>query len=82
MPALRQLHLVLDAQGVVLAVRAACPHCGRRGGVVNMVAADRVNFLFADARSLYDDAIEMLDQGNIRNAAEKVWGATKRATIV
>ena len=40
-----------------------------------MVATDRVNFLFADARSLYDDAIEMLDQGKIRNAAEKAWGA-------
>ena len=45
-----------------------------------MVATDRVNFLFADARSLYDDAIEMLDQGKIRNAAEKAWGATERAT--
>ena len=45
-----------------------------------MVVTDRVNFLFADARSLYDDAIEMLDQGKIRNAAEKAWGATKRAT--
>ena len=38
-----------------------------------MVTPDRVNFLFADARSLYDDAIEMLDQGKIRNAAEKAW---------
>ena len=28
-----------------------------------MVTTDRVNFLFADARSLYDDALEMLDQG-------------------
>ncbi len=34
-----------------------------------MVATDRVNFLFADARSLHDDALEMLDQGKIRNAA-------------
>ena len=45
-----------------------------------MVTTDRVNFLFADARSLYDDAIEMLDQGTVRNAAEKAWEATKRAT--
>ena len=45
-----------------------------------MVATDRVNFLFADARSLYNDAIEMLDQGKIRNAAEKAWGTTERAT--
>ena len=52
----------------------------RPQGVVNMVATDRVRLLLADARSLYDDAIEMLDQGKIRNAAEKAWGATKRAT--
>ena len=45
-----------------------------------MVATDRVRFLFSDARTLYDDAIEMLDQGKVRNAAEKAWGATKRAT--
>ena len=45
-----------------------------------MVATDRVNFLFSDARSLYGDALEMLEQGKIRNAAEKAWGATKRAT--
>ena len=45
-----------------------------------MEATDRVNFLFADARSLYDDALEMLTQEKIRNAAEKAWGATKRAT--
>ena len=45
-----------------------------------MVATERVNFLFADARSLYDGALEMLAQGKLRNAAEKVWGATKRAT--
>ena len=47
-----------------------------------MVATDRVRLLLADARSLYDDAIEMLDQGKIRNAAEKARGAMKRATIV
>ena len=45
-----------------------------------MVATDRVRFLFSDARTLYDYALEMLDQGKIRNAAEKAWGATKRAT--
>lgn len=41
---------------------------------------DRVSELFADAQALYDDALEMLDQGRIRNAAEKAWGATKRST--
>ena len=36
--------------------------------------------VFADARALYADALEMLAQGKIRNAAEKAWGATQRAT--
>ena len=45
-----------------------------------MVATERVNFLFADGRALYGDALEMLVQGKIRNPAEKAWGATKRAT--
>ena len=36
--------------------------------------------VFADARALHADALEMLGQGKIRNAAEKAWGATKRAT--
>ena len=45
-----------------------------------MVATDRVRALFADARDLQADALEMLEQGRIRNAAEKAWGATKRAT--
>ena len=41
---------------------------------------DRVSELFADALTLYDDALDMLDQGKLRNAAEKAWGATKRST--
>ena len=45
-----------------------------------MVATDRVRALFADARELYADALEMLAQGRIRNAAEKAGGGTKRAT--
>ena len=45
-----------------------------------MVATDRVEAIFADAQALHDDALEMLAQGRIRNAAEKAWGATKRAT--
>lgn len=36
--------------------------------------------VFADARALHADALEMLAQGKIRNAAEKAWGATQRAT--
>ena len=45
-----------------------------------MQATDRTIHLFADARTLYADALEMLDQGKLYNAAEKAWGATKRAT--
>ena len=46
-----------------------------------MTIADRsADAIFADARFLYDDALEMLELGKIRNAAEKAWGATKQAT--
>ena len=41
---------------------------------------DRVTELFADAQSLYADALAMLELGKLRNAAEKAWGATKRST--
>lgn len=45
-----------------------------------MVETDRVSFLFADARELYEDAMEMLALGKLRNASDKAWCATKRAT--
>ena len=45
-----------------------------------MLETERVNAIFADARLLYDDALEQLEAGKLRNAAEKAWGATKRAT--
>ncbi len=45
-----------------------------------MLETKQVDLIFADARSVYDDALEMLDQGRLRNAAEKAWCATKRAT--
>jgi len=45
-----------------------------------VVETNNTNSLFADARLLYQEAIEQLAQGKIRNAAEKAWGATKRAT--
>ena len=45
-----------------------------------MVATDRVKEIFTDARTLQSDALEMLALGEVRNAAEKAWGATKRAT--
>ena len=45
-----------------------------------MLSTDRGRYIMSDAWTLYDDAIEMLAQGRIRNAADKAWGATKRAT--
>ena len=45
-----------------------------------MVSANRVTEIFADARAVHADALERLAQGDIRDAAEKAWCATKRAT--
>ena len=44
------------------------------------IQTDRVQEIFQDARALQAAAVERLDQGDIRDAAEKAWGATKRAT--
>ena len=41
---------------------------------------DRVDGLFADAREVHAQAVQRLDYGDIRDAAEKAWCATKRAT--
>ena len=41
---------------------------------------DRVPAIFADARSLHADALRLLEAGDIRDAAEKAWCGTKRAT--
>ena len=45
-----------------------------------MAAADRVSEIFADARAVHSDALRLLAAGDIRDAAEKAWCATKRAT--
>ena len=45
-----------------------------------MVATDRVREIFTDAHALYDDALERRAAGDIRDAAEKAWCATLRAT--
>ena len=45
-----------------------------------MVANGRVRELFDDARAMQADALERLAAGDIRDAAEKAWCATKRAT--
>ena len=41
---------------------------------------DQIDELFADARQIQAQAVERLEYGDIRDAAEKAWCATKRAT--
>ena len=41
---------------------------------------DHVDEIFADARLMHAQAVERLEQNDIRDAAEKAWCATKRAT--
>ena len=48
--------------------------------MTTVVAQDRVDELFSDARDVHAQAVERLEQGDIRDAAEKAWCATKRAT--
>ena len=45
-----------------------------------MVATSRVQEIFADAKGMHAEALERLAAGDIRDAAEKAWCATKRAT--
>ena len=45
-----------------------------------MLTTDRVPAIFADARAVHADALRLLEAGDIRDAAEKAWCATKRAT--
>ena len=45
-----------------------------------MVATDRVAEIFADAKSGHTAALERMAQGDLRDAAEKAWCATKRAS--
>ena len=45
-----------------------------------MVATDRISEIFADARAVHADALRLLEAGDVRDAAEKAWCATKRAT--
>ena len=45
-----------------------------------MVAIDEVREIFADAHSMYESAVEQWDAGDARDAAEKAWCATLRAT--
>ena len=45
-----------------------------------MVITEDVRAIFLDAWALQSAAVERLGQGDIRDASEKAWGATKRAT--
>ena len=45
-----------------------------------MVVTDEVREIFADAHFMYEGAIERWAAGDVRDAAEKAWCATKRAT--
>jgi hypothetical protein len=45
-----------------------------------MTITSDVARIIADARGMYAQAIERLEQRDIRDAAEKAWCATKRAT--
>lgn len=45
-----------------------------------MQQPDGVAAIFADAQTLYAEAVEILEMAKRRIAAEAAWGATKRAT--
>ena len=45
-----------------------------------MVATSRVRKLFDDAKFMHRSALERLDVLDVRDAADKAWCATKRAT--
>ncbi len=45
-----------------------------------MLEAVRISDIMADARLMQQEAVRLLEQGDIRDAAEKAWCATLRAT--
>ena len=45
-----------------------------------MVATDPAAVIFQDAHEVHASALQKLAEGDIRDAAEKAWCATKRAT--
>ena len=45
-----------------------------------MVASPDVRTIFDDAYNLYKSAVDMVANGDLRDAAEKAWGAVHRAT--
>ena len=45
-----------------------------------MVTTDAATAIFQDAREVHASALQRLAEGDLRDAAEKAWCATKRAT--
>ena len=45
-----------------------------------MLETDRSREIMADAHTLQQEAVRLLEQGDVRDAAEKAWCATLRAT--
>ena len=48
--------------------------------MTTVTVPDQIAALFADARAMQTQAVRQFEQGDIRDAAEKAWCATKRAT--
>ena len=48
--------------------------------MTTVTVPDEIAALFADARAMQTQAVRQFEQGDIRDAAEKAWCATKRAT--
>ena len=44
------------------------------------VSHDHIRSIFADAAGIYEAALERMGAGDLRDAAEKAWCATKWAT--
>ena len=47
-----------------------------------IVTIAHISAIFADARAVHANALQLLESGDIRDAAEKAWCGTKRATDV
>ena len=45
-----------------------------------MTATHPASLIFQDAREVHESALQKLAEGDVRDAAEKAWCATKRAT--
>ena len=56
------------------------PHVASRIKLASVEDTERVSIILNDARSVQQDAIRLLEIGDIRDSAEKAWCATKRAT--